>query len=231
MADRGCMSDSVKIESVNTNFLNQYSATSEELIAEAMEQFGLLDDNTLINEVSARDHLKRLLEKKKHYHGILPRKASFITKLGSLLVQRNIINTMQLREALNYQKQTPIKIGEILVKLGFVREEEIADIIEEQRKIRNVLEKMSEVKTIDVDITYNEPLFERSIMRRDQKPYVTTETIDTSDISDAIIEALTNFFDNEKKNSVGWLSEIVGIKVSLEFPEKNPSEDKEQPQS
>ncbi|MEW5821515.1 MAG: hypothetical protein AB1782_15085 [Cyanobacteriota bacterium] len=209
--------NTVQIESINTKFLNQYSASPEELLAEAMEHFGLLEENTIINSISAKDHLKRLNEKKKHYHGVLTRKASFITKLGSMLLQKNVINTVQLREALNYQKHTPYKIGEVLVRLGFVREDEIAEIIDEQKKIRDILEKMHNVDFIDVGIVYREPLFEKTIKRDTDAPYSIIERIETNDISDAILDALTHFFENEKKNNVHWKSNIVGVNVSLDF--------------
>ena len=215
------MIDKLTIESINTNFLNQYSASSEELLAEAMDQFGLLDDNTLINNINARDHLKSLLEKKKTYHGVLTRKASFISKLGSLLIQKNLINTIQLKEALNYQKQTSFKIGEALVKLGFIREEEIADIIEEQKKIRNVLEKINDAEEIEVRISYKEPLFEKTIGRQSKEPYTVSHTVDTSDVSEAIIESLTAFFTQEKENSVNWKSRIVGININIGFDDDN----------
>lgn len=215
------MKNSVSIYSINTNFLNQYSASPEELLAEAMEQYGLLDESTVINNILANDHLRNFREKKRRYHGILTRKGSIITKLGSMLLQKNVISTAQLKEALNYQKHTPIRIGEILVRLGFVREEEISEIIEEQGKIRNVLEKMNETKSIQVSISYREPHFEKTIERDSTDPFVITEEIQTNDIADAILEALTKYFDNEKKNSVNWRSEIVGLKVNLDFEKES----------
>lgn len=211
------MSDKICIESLNTIFLNQYSASPQELIAEAMEQLGLVDETTKIDGITAKEHVKNLMKKKKNYHSELTRKASFMSKFGSLLVQKKLISTLQLNEALNYQKHTPIKIGEVLVKLGFLREEEISSIIEDQTQIREILEMINDTEKVEVTIDYREPLFEKVIEKTDTKPYSISETIETSDVSEAIIETLTNFYSNQRKNSVNWKAEISGIKVSIDF--------------
>lgn len=208
----------IQLESINTNFLNQYNATPEELLSEAMDQFGLIDEETKINDIDAREYLKTLQEKKKSFREI-NRKASFFTKIGTLLLQKNVINNMQLKEALSYQKHTPIKIGEILVKLGFVDEHEIAGIVEEQKKIRHILEKLTTINKMDVTIDYREPLFEKHIGRVDEEPFEIVQTVETSDISDAIIEALSIFYSNERLSSVHWQSEIIGLKISINLIE------------
>lgn len=206
----------VIIDSINTNYLNPYKANAEELIAEAMDQFGLIDEETKINETDPKEILKALSEKKKSFHG-LNRKTTFITKLGSLLVQRNLISNMQLKEALNYQKHTPIKIGEILVQLGFINENDISSIIEEQKQIRNILEKLNKTEAVEVFIDYREPLFEKQIQRQSNEPYSYAQTVETSDVSQAVIDALTTFFSNERLSNVHWKSEIVGIRVSIKL--------------
>jgi predicted HNH restriction endonuclease len=211
------MKNKVVVDDINLNFINQYNASPEELLAEAMEHFGLIYDETSLNDTNAKEHLKNLLKKKKYYHGVLPRKASFITKLGSLLVKRDIITNMQLKEALNYQKHTPIKIGEILVKLGFVDDEEIKDIIEEQKQIREVFERINDRENITVSIEYREPLFEKTLKEKREEPFVFAQNYETSDISQALIEALTTYFNNERKSNVHWKSEIVGITITLEL--------------
>ena len=49
--------------------------------------------------------------------------------LGELLKERNIINDAQLKEALNVQKEKGGLIGEILISLGYAKEEEIAQAL------------------------------------------------------------------------------------------------------
>ena len=53
-------------------------------------------------------------------------------KLGELLVKENLISPQQLQEALTYQKQHGGKLGYNLVKLGFVKDEEIAGLLSRQ---------------------------------------------------------------------------------------------------
>lgn len=53
-------------------------------------------------------------------------------QLGELLVERNIINQNQLEKALSFQKEKGGLIGEILVDLGFAKEEDIAQALTAQ---------------------------------------------------------------------------------------------------
>ncbi len=53
-------------------------------------------------------------------------------KLGELLVKENLISPQQLQEALTYQKQHGGKLGYNLVKLGFVKDEEITGLLSRQ---------------------------------------------------------------------------------------------------
>ena len=53
-------------------------------------------------------------------------------QLGELLIERSIINQKQLEEALALQKERGGLIGEVLVGLGYVREEDIAQALTAQ---------------------------------------------------------------------------------------------------
>ena len=53
-------------------------------------------------------------------------------KLGELLVEREVINQKQLEKALQVQKEKGGLIGEILVDLGFSKEEDIAHALTAQ---------------------------------------------------------------------------------------------------
>ena len=57
---------------------------------------------------------------------MLPFKRIVKKQLGELLIERGIITRSQLEKALKYQKEKGGLIGQILVVLGFAREEEIA---------------------------------------------------------------------------------------------------------
>ncbi|WIV11023.1 ATPase, T2SS/T4P/T4SS family [Proteiniborus sp. MB09-C3] len=60
-------------------------------------------------------------------------------KLGDLLVLANKISNSQLEQALQLQRKTKTKrIGEILVELGFVKEEDILEVLETQLQIPSI---------------------------------------------------------------------------------------------
>jgi len=50
-------------------------------------------------------------------------------QLGELLVEKGAINTDQLEKALKFQKERGGLIGQVLVSLGYVKEEEIAQAL------------------------------------------------------------------------------------------------------
>ncbi len=53
-------------------------------------------------------------------------------QLGELLIERKVISSEQLQKALDYQKVNSGLIGEILVQLGFAKEEDIAQVLTAQ---------------------------------------------------------------------------------------------------
>ena len=58
-----------------------------------------------------------------------PTKRIVTKQLGELLVERGIINEAQLEKALKIQKEKGGLIGQVLVLLGFAKEEEIAQAL------------------------------------------------------------------------------------------------------
>jgi len=53
-------------------------------------------------------------------------------KLGEMLIKANLLTPKKLQEALEYQKTNGGKLGFNLVKLGFVKEEEITRVLSQQ---------------------------------------------------------------------------------------------------
>jgi hypothetical protein len=51
------------------------------------------------------------------------------SQLAHMLVQRKIINDAQLKTALDYQKSLGGKVGDVLCKLGLVRQKQIEDLL------------------------------------------------------------------------------------------------------
>jgi len=59
-------------------------------------------------------------------------------KLGELLVKENVISGQQLQEALNYQKTHGGRLGYNLVRLGFVKDEEITQLLSRQYGVPSI---------------------------------------------------------------------------------------------
>jgi len=57
-------------------------------------------------------------------------------KLGELLLSEGLIDEIQLRSAIGHQKNWGGKLGSTLVELGFLKETDIAKVLEEQLKQR-----------------------------------------------------------------------------------------------
>jgi hypothetical protein len=53
-------------------------------------------------------------------------------RLGDIFIERGLINENQLREALDRQRESGGKLGEILVELGYVTRVTLAGVISEQ---------------------------------------------------------------------------------------------------
>jgi len=62
----------------------------------------------------------------------MPMKRIINKQLGELLVERGVIDSRQLEKALSFQKEKGGLIGEILVELGFAKEEDIAQSLTAQ---------------------------------------------------------------------------------------------------
>ncbi len=56
-------------------------------------------------------------------------------RLGELLLQAGLINAGQLEKAISIQRQEGGKLGEVLVKLGIVKEDQVVSILAQQLKV------------------------------------------------------------------------------------------------
>ena len=60
------------------------------------------------------------------------------TRLGDELINRGLINDVQLKEALDIQKKENKKIGDILISLGYIQEKQLIQILEDQMDIEYI---------------------------------------------------------------------------------------------
>ena len=59
-------------------------------------------------------------------------------RIGELLLKEKRISAAQLQEALNYQRANGGKLGANLVKLGYVKDEEITSLLSKQYGVPSI---------------------------------------------------------------------------------------------
>src|SRR5678815_181702 len=60
------------------------------------------------------------------------------SKIGDLLVKENLISQQQLKEALEHQRVNGGRLGNCLIKLGFVTDDEITAILSRQYGVPSI---------------------------------------------------------------------------------------------
>jgi type IV pilus assembly protein PilB len=64
--------------------------------------------------------------------------AAIRKKLGELLIEAGIIDEMKLQTALSYQKEWGGRLGAVLIRKGFIKEQDMIAVIEKQMAIKCV---------------------------------------------------------------------------------------------
>jgi len=67
------------------------------------------------------------------------------SRLGEILVKESLITSDQLRKAQDYQKQHGGRLGTSLMKLGFVSDDEISQVLSRQYDVPSINLKYYEV--------------------------------------------------------------------------------------
>jgi len=67
-------------------------------------------------------------------------------RLGEILIKENLITADQLKQALEYQKKNNGRLGTCLMKLGFVRDDEITQVLSRQYGVPSINLKYYEVE-------------------------------------------------------------------------------------
>jgi type IV pilus assembly protein PilB len=73
-------------------------------------------------------------------------------KLGEMLAKAGLISTEQLQEALGAQKQSGEKLGYVLVSLGYVKEDEITQLLSEQYGVPSINLRHFEIDASVIDL-------------------------------------------------------------------------------
>jgi type II secretory ATPase GspE/PulE/Tfp pilus assembly ATPase PilB-like protein len=70
-------------------------------------------------------------------------------KVGELLIEQNLISTEHLQEALELQKVFPdLQIGQLLCKLGFVKESDLSFVLDQKNKRRKLADILLQGETV-----------------------------------------------------------------------------------
>ncbi len=67
-------------------------------------------------------------------------------RLGEILIKENLITADQLKQAIEYQKKNNGRLGSCLMKLGFVRDDEITQVLSRQYGVPSINLKYYEVE-------------------------------------------------------------------------------------
>ena|GEM_PF-3247082 len=119
-------------------WVNPFGATSEELVASALEENGLLEQRTLINGKNAQALFQSYCKKKNLFQEA--------TRLGNILLKEQLIRQEQLTKALRIQARTGKPLGEVLVAERFCSEADIGVALERQQSIREDLYRMEQAR-------------------------------------------------------------------------------------
>ncbi|MEI7475550.1 MAG: flagellar brake protein [bacterium] len=121
--------DEIVISRLNIDGHNPFGATAEELLANSLDESGLIAEDTLINSVLAHDLCKSLFKKREEY------KES--TKIGNILIKKQVITEKQLQEVVDHQQKNPNKkLGDLLVDLNMCQPDDISCCLDIQKQIR-----------------------------------------------------------------------------------------------
>src|SRR3954464_1953542 len=85
-------------------------------------------------------------------------------RIGELLLKEKRITPAQLQEALNYQKTSGGKLGYNLVKLGFVKDEEITSLLSKQYGVPSINLSQFEIDPAIVKLIPSETAHKYQIM-------------------------------------------------------------------
>src|SRR6476659_1665714 len=109
----------------NDGWVNPFNATDEELLAGALEETGLMQNDTTINGRSAQIFYQSYCKKKSLFQEA--------TRLGSILVKEAIITNDQLKKALMKQQNNSKPLGEVLLSMQLCTEQDIEQALHRQK--------------------------------------------------------------------------------------------------
>ncbi len=108
-----------------------FNASEEELVSFALDESGLLDDTTIVNDQQARELVKSFYKKRENFRQN--------TRLGHILVKEYDISKENLIKALSYHEETGCPIGESFIKLNICTRDQIEEALRTQSQMRTYI--------------------------------------------------------------------------------------------
>jgi hypothetical protein len=108
-----------------------FNVTEEELISFALDESSLLDEDTMINTIPARDLVKSFYNKRENFRQN--------TRLGHILVKEYNVSKEDLVRALVYHEEHGSPLGEAFVKLNICTNEQIEEALKTQSLMRSYI--------------------------------------------------------------------------------------------
>ena len=124
--------DNLYIQNLKTEDFVAFGATPAELVAYALDEVGLLGSHTLIEGKSARNLVEKFYSKR---HRVRQN-----TRLGTVLIRKQVITQQQLMEALSYHMDKSMPLGQCLVELQFCTQKDLDTALEQQAQMRRFLD-------------------------------------------------------------------------------------------
>lgn len=122
----------LNVTDIYTERYNVFAATPEELLADALDEAGLLQESTMVNGLSARELCRAFHQKRMNYKEN--------SKLGFLLVEKQTITEEQLSQSLEYQSRYyDLKLGEVLVNMQVCSKEDVEAVLQTQQTLRRAI--------------------------------------------------------------------------------------------
>ena len=129
----------LRVRRLTTDLYNPFSASVEELLAMALDEAGLLGPETTVNGEEAVTFRQGYFRKRANYREV--------TRLGALLVRKEILSDEELKRALALQKKRgDMKIGDALVELEICSVEDIEKILDAQVRLRRDMEDLEKFR-------------------------------------------------------------------------------------
>jgi type IV pilus assembly protein PilB len=85
-------------------------------------------------------------------------------KLGEILVRENLITAQQLREALEYQRQSGGRLGSNLVKLGFISDDVITAVLSRQYGVPSINLELFQIDEETINLISQEVALKYSVL-------------------------------------------------------------------